>query len=169
MHRHRRISWMWAAVCVSLTFSACGSPTQQHITRVVATGQFQNLTSSDNGTTHLDQALYVTPFSAPVLGDIAVGLHWTSNSDTVVPVLFQGNCTNNQILSGHCNAITGFCTTAQLILGTCIVNAGSALGSGVAVTVAPGTYTLALLNLGPKAESGTYVVTESSNPGPSAY
>jgi hypothetical protein len=145
--RSRRVSFLAVALLATACGSSGGPAGGSAIVRVVAQGEFVNLPPAGEDFAAAANAVFVTVFDNPVSGDnVSASVQWTSSDNRMEAVFFQGNCTAEQVVADACRA-EGF-QTARLVNGRTLQIFGAN----------PGTYTLAIINLGPGPESGTYTV-----------
>ncbi|HYL06708.1 MAG TPA: hypothetical protein VE075_11750, partial [Thermoanaerobaculia bacterium] len=90
----------------------------------------------------------LVPFTTKTGGTLQIGADWTSAADNVQLVLFSGDCTLQ-------DAVQNLCDKNQIAAARGMVKPQQLIQPGLA----PGTYTIALINFGPGSESGTMTAT----------
>jgi hypothetical protein len=147
--RPHRLALLAAVVLTAACGSSgpVGSP-YSPVIRVAKQGEFVALPAAGDEPASAAKAITVVVVNNPVSGgSLHAGVNWTSSSNHMEAGFFTGECTAEQIVSQACHA-ERYVPTAQLVNGRQLdlysANAGN--------------YTLAIINLGPGSESGTYEI-----------
>ncbi len=97
---------------------------------------------------HRTDDIALVPFTIKAGGTLQVDADWMSAADNVQLVLFSGDCTLQE-------AVQNLCDPNQIAAARGMVKPQQLTQAGLA----PGTYTIAVIDFGPNAESGTMTAT----------
>jgi hypothetical protein len=125
-----------------------GSP-YSPVIRIAKQGEFVALPPAGDDFANAANAVVVAVVNNPVSGaSLRAAIKWTSPSNVVQAAFFTGECTVEQVITPDGCPVAQFFPAAELVTGRTLdlYSANS------------GNFTLAIVNLGPGAESGTYQV-----------
>jgi len=122
----------------------CGGLDNQFPTNLLAATSFNLISVAQANREGRTDDISLVPFTTTVAGNLEVDADWMSAADNVQLVLFRGTCTLAEAVLNQCDrnqvtAARGMVKPQQLL----------------EPNLAPGDYTIMIINIGPNPETGT--------------
>jgi hypothetical protein len=124
----------------------CGGLDNAFPSDLVASTSFTLISVPAANAQHRSDDVALVPFTTATGGTLQIDADWISAADNVQLVLFGGDCTLQDAVQNLCDQIAA---ARGMVKPQQLVQPG----------LAPGTYTIMVLNFGPGSESGTMTAT----------